>query len=324
MSAVKAAASKKAGEPGPEEQAEDPHAVARELEAFLASPRQARALAFCRSLKDSPPQVLLLEGGSARERKLAALHWATSLNCSSPAENSGVPCLSCPSCLRILGRTHRDFLWLDGEEGSIKIEDVRQIRSIIGEAPREAETRVIVLAEAQALTEAAANAMLKSLEEPRPGTVFVLLAPQRERLLPTLVSRSWVLTLAWPEVHGADRSQAEKEWEAALFSFVQSGTGLFEKTGARGSMDAAAAQAALLVCQRALAEALAGPQGGAAESGNGQTRGLVRFFASLGDERRRMADEAMAEVQDSLGYMVNPALAVEWLATRLYLLSGKR
>jgi DNA polymerase-3 subunit delta' len=235
------------------------------------------------------------------------------LNC--PEENA--PCLSCPVCLRILGRAHRDFFYLDGADGSIKIEEVRALRSVIGEAPREAKKRVIVLAEAQGLTEAAANAMLKSLEEPRPGTLFALLAPQRERLLPTLVSRSWVLTLAWPDAHDGARSEEDRLWEDALGSFARSGTGLFERTGARGSMDAAAAQSALLVCRRALAEALAGR----AEEGR---QGLVRFFAALSDERRRMADEAMAEAQESLGYMANPALVVEWLATRLHLLAGRR
>lgn len=83
-------------------------------------------------------------------------------------------------------------------------------------------------------------------------------------------------------------------------------------------MDAAAAQGALLACQRALAKALA--------KGEGEEKlsGLARFFANLTEERQRMADEVMAEAQESLGYMASPALVVEWMATRFYLLDKKR
>lgn len=200
--AEKAAVSKKAEAVAAEESGtEDALVLAEKLRNFLSSPRETRALGFFRSLAGSPPpQVLLLEGGGQEERKLAAFYWAALLNCPERS----APCLACPVCLRLFSRTHRDLLYFDGSLGSIKIDEVRGLRSIIGEAPREAVKRVIILAEAQSLTEAAANAMLKSLEEPCSGTVFVLLAPQRERLLPTLVSRSWVLTLAWPDTHGEE------------------------------------------------------------------------------------------------------------------------
>ena len=104
---------------------------------------------------------------------------------------------------------------LDGREGSIKIETVRELRTILGEAPRGDGKRVVILAEAQSLGVEAANALLKSLEEPRPGVCFLLLAPQRERLLPTLVSRGWVVTLAWPEA-GTPSTPELFQWEEAL------------------------------------------------------------------------------------------------------------
>ena len=88
-------------------------------------------------------------------------------------------------------------------------------------------------------------------------------------------------------------------------------------------MDAAAAQVALLTCQRALATALSNEDASRRSVVDDRTS-LVRFFASLSDERRRMADEVMAEAQDSLGYSVAPALVVEWMATRFYLLGGRR
>lgn len=83
--------------------------------------------------------------------------------------------------------------------GSIKIDEVRALRPLLGEPPRFGRKRVIVMAEAQALGIEAANSLLKVLEDPCPDTCFVFTAPQRERLLPTLVSRGWVVTLPWPD-----------------------------------------------------------------------------------------------------------------------------
>ncbi len=300
--------------------------MAERVAAFAASARHGAVTGYMRRLAASPPQVLLLEGGTAAERLDAAFFWAVALNCPN-ASQSAAPCLACPECLRLLGRTHRDLFLLDGSEGSIKIEEVREVRSILGEAPREAKKRVVILAEAQSLTEAAANAMLKSLEEPRPDTAFILLAPQRERLLPTLVSRSWVLTLAWPASSGTggtaeaeesveaspEAAQTRAEWQAALVRFFQDGRGLMDRTGSRAIMDAQAARVMLSLLEQALAQALAGQAQGA----------LAQYFAGLPPNRQRMADSLLAEAQDSLIYTVNPALVAEWLAVHLFLLKPR-
>lgn len=304
--------------------AEDAQALASGIRALAAAPEHAAILGYMHALASAPPQVLLLEGGSSRQRAAGAFYWAALLNCPSAlnqaaATNSTGPCLSCPTCLRLLSHMHRDLFFLDGSAGSIKIEEVREMRSVLGEAPREAKKRIVILAEAQSLTEAAANAMLKSLEEPQQGTVFVLLAPQRERLLPTLVSRSWVLTLAWPDPHDplavdADQQQRRAEWETALSNFMRNGQGLLDRTGARGVADAGVAQLILALCQKALAEALAGK----AQSP------LAHFFMELAPNRQRMADALLAEAQDSLQYTVNPTLVVEWMAAHLFLLKPRR
>ena len=193
---------------------------------------------------------------------------------------------------------------------------MRELKSVLGTPPREAAKRIVIFAEAQALTEEAANALLKSLEEPRPGTAFVLLVPQREQVLPTLVSRSWALTLAWPDPGSAGQEE-EQEWSRRFAEFITQGTGLFERSGARGSMDAAAAATALTALQRGLAAAMAGP---ASLPGNP----LARAFAALPPERLRMADEVIAEARECLDFMVAPGLALEWAATRFFLLLPRR
>lgn len=300
--------------------------MAEGLRAMASSPRHERAFSFLRALVPAPPRVILLEGGSEKERSNAALYWGLALNCVS-GDAAPPPCLDCPLCHKFLARMHRDLFFLDGTTGSITIDEVRAVKSTLGEAARETRYRVVVLAEAQSLTEAAANAMLKSLEEAPPSTVFVLTAPQRERLLPTLVSRSWVLTLAWPDpLGGPERegiAEPEHAWAATAAAFLTTGRGLFDRTGARGGTDAAGAGALLIACQRALAQAMSGVTGKDIPPGASPEADLARFFASLPDARLAIAQAVLAEGQDSLNAQVNAALVADWVMTRLYLLRPK-
>ncbi|MDR2603758.1 MAG: DNA polymerase III subunit delta' [Desulfovibrio sp.] len=336
------------------------------LRAFMSGEKTGPVRARLDRLSAEPPQVLLLEGGTAGERLAAAFYWALLLNCAgaspaaaatrrpSPAQTLSLfaapapepdppveetraderPCLTCSSCLRIAARMHRDCFLFDGTAGSIKIDEVRALKSVLGEAPREARYRAALFYEAQAMAEPAANALLKSLEEPRAASVFVLTAPQRERLLPTLVSRSFILTLPWPR--GADPAREEllAPWEAALCSFALNGSGLFEKSAVKGGLDARTAHALVDFCTRALVEASLAQQRGAEQPDDirerhglqpASTAHAAQLFASIPETRLPMLYEALAECRESLDYAVNPALVLEWLATRIFfLLPGNR
>jgi DNA polymerase-3 subunit delta' len=281
---------------------------------------------LCRSLlplADTPPQVLLFEGGAEFGRAAMARWWAALLNCSARGPQG--PCLACPDCLHIGIGEHLDLIAVDGRISNKEDEDnpgpvraltmdrVQALRKQLGEAPHGAGRRVVIMAglEAQVRT-AAANALLKTLEEPLAHSVFVLLAPQREQLLPTLVSRSWVLTLPWPAT--AEFSPAAQEWERALVSFLEEGSGWFERTSARG-LELARVQELLLACQKALAAVLTGQA----------DRGLARCFAARLDlHALHAAGELLGRMQDALHYTVNPALAADALATELYALTKKR
>lgn len=287
----------------------------------------SRVRGFLDDLAQRPPQVVLLEGGDAHLRLKAALYWSLLVNCQAndsqgllPGAVSGVssgPCYTCAACRAMALHMHRDMFFLDGQAGSIKIDDVRAVLPTLGEPPREAKRRIVLLAEAQALVEAAANTLLKSMEEPREATTFILLAPQRERLLPTLVSRSFVLTLPWILTEGAPQEDDEATvvWEAALCSFLATGERWFDLTGSRGAVDAGVAQTVCSLCRKALARRLKNM------SGREKPRqGLDEFLARLPAARLRIFDEALAECQESLQNSVNPGLVMDWLATRLYLL----
>lgn len=259
-------------------------------------------------LAEDPPQVLLLEGGTVDEREAMALYWAARLNC----KHQGSACGRCPICIQIRDRVHTDLKILDGREAKIKIDEVRELKPLFGQPPRGDGWRVVLFNEAQELTPQAANALLKSLEEPSRGTVFLLLTPQREWLLPTLVSRSWVLTLAWP---GEPRSSDDiRDWQNALMTFWRTGKGWFIRTGAKGAVDKDLAMGVVLACQHELVRTLSGL--GDPSTSSDMSTG----FAKVRPEALKRIDLALAHAQDTLSTPtpVNPALVLDWLATRVY------
>jgi len=270
-------------------------------------------------LADAPPQVLLLEGGVEHARAAMARWWAALLNCSARGPQG--PCLQCVDCLHIGTGAHLDLIAMDGrisnkedeeKPGPVRaltMERVQNLRKQLGEAPHGAGRRVVIMAGLESqIRIAAANALLKTLEEPLPHSAFVLLVPQREQLLPTLVSRSWALTLPWPAT--TEFSPAAREWESALVCFLEEGCGWFERTSVRG-LELARVQELLLACQKALAAALAGQA----------DRALARCFAARLDAHGlHAAGELLGRMQDALHYTVNPALAADALATELHAL----
>jgi len=202
---------------------------------------------------------------------------------------------------------------LNGAEGSINVDTVREVRAVLGDPPAGRGPRVVILAEAQALGDGAANALLKSLEEPSPGNVFVLLAPSREILLPTLVSRSFVLTLGWPKGELEDPSLRDSL--RALCEFIQSGKGTWlEWTGRKGNVDARMADSILREVQRSLVQA---------GYGNPLTD-LARLLAARLDVVAvRQVGVVIENALESLDVGANPAVVLEWVAIRMWNLLHK-
>ena len=315
----------------------------QELGAYMADTRFERMRSTLQQLMVSPPQVLLIEGGLAEQRKATADYWALLLNCerlhpkqeatqqlglgfaevpcnvdNTTTAETVTPCLHCPTCIRFLAHQHRDLFFLDGAASSIKMDDVREVRSVLGEPPRESAYRVVIFHEAQIILEAAANSLLKSFEEPRKATTFMLLAPQRERLLPTLVSRSMCLTLPWPRQEDATLSPVARLWLGVLEEFLQTGKGLFAYSSVKGEVTPQVAQEIIELLRKSLAARIRFEQ-----SGQAAARGVETLLQRVPFARLRMVDELLAEAQDSIIYTVNPALVVEWLVTRLFLLQAK-
>ncbi len=273
---------------------------------------QPRVRSLLESMTADPPQVLLLEGGSESIRTHMALFWGAALNC----QDSAPPCCHCADCQQFLMNAHRDLILFLGSRESIKIDQIRALRPQLGEPPRSARFRTVLFTEAQNLTIESANGLLKSLEEPTPWTRFVLTAPQRERLLPTLVSRSWVLTLSWKQdgfCAGSDAETARsvEEWLNALLGFLKDGRGWMQRTLSKGALNKALAAQVLTRCQAELAAVLAGRQGGNL---------AATCFQRLDLHRLREIDLSLAAAHESLDSGANPALVMDWIASKLFML----
>jgi len=113
--------------------------------------------------------------------------FAAALNC--PAGGDG----TCETCRRILRGVHPDVHLVVPEGDNLLVEDVRAVREEASRTHHESPTAVFILDEADRMTEAAANALLKVLEEPPPAVVFVLVARSVEALVGTVPSRARTL-----------------------------------------------------------------------------------------------------------------------------------
>src|SRR3954453_17986057 len=99
-------------------------------------------------------------------------------------------CGVCAACTRIARGVHPNVLFVaPGDNGSIKIDQVRDVVDRAQYRPFEGRRRVVNIDEAEALVPPAQNALLKTLEEPTPSSVFILVAARPDMLLPTVLSR---------------------------------------------------------------------------------------------------------------------------------------
>lgn len=128
--------------------------------------------------------------GSGRSNLAAA--FAASLVCS----NNG--CGNCTDCKTAIAGTHPDVEIFTTDGISIKVDDIRELISRSAWGASVAPWRVIIIEDCDRMTESAANALLKALEEPALQSVWLLCAPTSEDVLPTIRSRCRVLTLTTP------------------------------------------------------------------------------------------------------------------------------
>ncbi|MDY0003837.1 MAG: DNA polymerase III subunit delta' [Polyangia bacterium] len=136
--------------------------------------------------QDRVPHAYLFSGPDGVGKAFAAAALAQALNCE---REPGAGCGICPACDRLRREVHPDLIRVVSDGKSIKIEQVRSLEDRLAQGPHEGRALVVLFDEAERLTTAAANAMLKSLEEPRPRVHFVLVTAAPSRLPITVRSR---------------------------------------------------------------------------------------------------------------------------------------
>ncbi|WP_405880612.1 DNA polymerase III subunit delta' [Streptomyces sp. NBC_01136] len=144
----------------------------------------------------------LFTGPPGSGRSTAARAFAAALQCVSPDRAlGGVPgCSFCDGCHTSLIGTHADVQIVRTDLLSIGVKETRDLVRRAQMSPAGGRWQVIVLEDADRLTEGAGNVLLKAVEEPAPRTVWLLCAPSIEDVLPTIRSRCRLLTLRTPPV----------------------------------------------------------------------------------------------------------------------------
>jgi len=130
------------------------------------------------------PHAYLFEGPEGIGKRLVALALTRMLFCAC-----GNSCGNCPACHKIDHHNHPDLHLLGPDGASIKIEQIRALQKELSYRPLEASHKVCIIDGAEKMNPAAANALLKTLEEPRPQTLIILLTPAPDAVLPTIRSR---------------------------------------------------------------------------------------------------------------------------------------
>ncbi|MBM6405535.1 DNA polymerase III subunit delta' [Phycicoccus sp. CSK15P-2] len=189
---------------------------------------QERAVATLEQAVREPAAMThawLFTGPPGSGRSVAARAFAAALLCPQGG------CGECRECRTALDATHADVDVIATEGLSIKVEQARDLVALAAHRPSVGRYRVIVVEDADRLTERAADALLKALEEPAPRTVWMLCAPSVEDVIITIRSRSRHVRLRTPSVEAvADllvrRDGAERPMALYAARAAQSHVGL--------------------------------------------------------------------------------------------------
>ena len=153
---------------------------------FLPWQREQWELLQASRERNALPHALLLVGAGDLEKKQFAEALAASLLCMTSKEKA---CGVCHSCRLLLAKSHPDFLLIEPEQSVIKVDQIRAMVHQAQETAMQGGMRVIIIYPAHAMNIAAANALLKTLEEPAPKTILILISDQSARMPATIISR---------------------------------------------------------------------------------------------------------------------------------------
>jgi DNA polymerase-3 subunit delta' len=165
------------------------------------------------------PQALLIHEAPGAGGEWLALWAAQLVLCLHPQR---APCGSCTGCRRVAALAHPDLIWVGLTEDSrqLRIDEVRALSAELALTSHAGGYKVAILTPADALNRFAANALLKTLEEPSPRTLLLLVATHPSRLPATVLSRCQRVRVSAPSREEAlawlHAARGEGDWNAAL------------------------------------------------------------------------------------------------------------
>lgn len=140
------------------------------------------------------PSTLLFSGDSGIGKRSTALIYIQALNCL--AVQDGDACGVCSSCRKIIGGNHPDVHIVEPDGGDIKIDSIRAVEEFLSMKPYEGRKKAVLIDEADAMNINAANAFLKTLEEPPPDSIILLITANPDTLPDTIRSRCFQVRFA--------------------------------------------------------------------------------------------------------------------------------
>ena len=179
-----------------------------------------RALTYLEN--DRLAHAVLISGPASIGKLKFCLSFIQRLNCTNPTTDNHA-CGVCKNCLLFIARTHSDIRMLNVDEecdqekkavGSIeqiKIDDIREINHFMTLSRQQGAYKILCLNYAETMNNNAANALLKTLEEPPKNSIIFLITHRADALLPTIRSRCQTWNFRLPETHESLRWLNEKK-----------------------------------------------------------------------------------------------------------------
>ena len=143
---------------------------------------------FAKLIRENKLVHVYLLSGAEGTGKIELAKWvAKGIFCLN--SQNGVPCLKCSECNRIENNNHPDVVTIMPDGLSIKVEQIRYLKSEFNKSGVESDRKVFIIQDAQKMSIGAANSLLKFLEEPSGNITAFLLTSEPQKLLPTIISR---------------------------------------------------------------------------------------------------------------------------------------
>lgn len=156
----------------------------------------------------------LFTGPPGSGRSNAAIAFAAALQCSAGG------CGQCQACRTTLAESHADLILVRTQKLTIGVQEVRDLVRRAAMSPMGDRWQILIVEDADRLTEQACNALLKAIEEPNGRTVWMLCAPTVDDVLPTIRSRCRLVTLATPTAEEVAEFLVGKGVEQSLASYA--------------------------------------------------------------------------------------------------------